>query len=84
MKVDPKDVPEIKFGKSALELLDSRYAEPPSVASEYGIQTCIGLMGAGCHGLRNWTYRRPVLAGKILLTKLIIFSVIFTQNETFQ
>lgn len=67
MKVDPKDIPEIKFGKTALELLDSRNAEPPSVSSAYGIQFCLGLMGAGIHGLRNWTYRRPVLAGKVFI-----------------
>lgn len=64
MKVDPKDIPEIKFGKTALELLDSRNNEPPSVASEYGVQIGMGLIGAGVQGIRNWTYRRPALAGK--------------------
>ncbi|XP_055297017.1 NADH dehydrogenase [ubiquinone] 1 subunit C2 [Sitodiplosis mosellana] len=66
MKPDPKDIPEIKFGKTALELLDSRNAEPPSVLSAYGIQFWFGLMGAGVHGVRNWTYRRPKLAGAYL------------------
>ena len=65
MKPDPKDIPEIKFGKTALELLDSRYAEPQSFAQKYGIQICFGLMGMGVHGIRNWVYRRPKFAGKV-------------------
>lgn len=75
MKPDPKDIPPIKFGKTALELLDSRYAEPPSVSSEYGIQFCFGLLGAGTHGLKNWVYRRPILAGNSI--KFINFKTIF-------
>lgn len=61
----PDPVPEIKFGKTALELLDSRFAEPKSFAQNYGIQLCFGLMGAGVHGVKNWVYRRPKFAGNV-------------------
>lgn len=65
MKIDAKYVPEPKFGKTALELLDARFSEPPSVSSKYGVQFAFGLMGGLAHILRNWTYRRPLTAGKI-------------------
>ncbi|XP_031629408.1 NADH dehydrogenase [ubiquinone] 1 subunit C2 [Contarinia nasturtii] len=66
MKVDPKDVPEPKFGKTALELLDSRSAEPPSLASKYGVQASLGFLGGLVHVVKNWTYKRPLIAGAYL------------------
>lgn len=65
MKIDQKDVPVPKFGKTALELLDSRNAEPPSVSSKYGTQFAMGFCGSLVQVVTNWTYRRPLIAGKI-------------------
>lgn len=65
MKIDAKYVPEPKFGKTALELLDARFAEPPSVSSKYGIQFSCGLLGGLVQVLKNWSYRRPLIAGKL-------------------
>lgn len=65
MKIDQRDVPMPKFGKTALELLDARNAEPPSVASAYGVQFSCGIIGAFAHVMTNWTYRRPMRAGNV-------------------
>lgn len=65
LSYDPKDIPPPKFGKTALELLTDPVADPPSLASAYGIQFAGGLIGAGVQLIRNWTYRRPLIAGKI-------------------
>lgn len=60
---NPKDVAPPKFGKTALELLDEKTVDPPSLGSEYGFQLGCGLMGAGAHVTKNWIYRRPFIAG---------------------
>lgn len=65
LSYDPKDIPPPKFGKTALELLTDPVADPPSLASAYGIQFAGGLIGASVQLIRNWTYRRPLIAGKI-------------------
>lgn len=62
--VNPKDLPEPKFGKTALELLDSRNAAPKSLSEKYGVQVGFGMVGASVQMMKNWAYVRPLLAGK--------------------
>lgn len=64
LRYDPKDVPPPKFGKTALELLDQKTVDPPSLGSAYGFQLGCGLMAAGAHFTKNWIYRRPWIAGE--------------------
>lgn len=61
-----------KFGKTPLELLSEKTVDPPSLASAWGFQTGMGLLGAGCHLCKNWIYRRPFISGNLLIT---IFSL---------
>lgn len=57
-------VPEPKFGKTALELLDSRNAAPRSLSEKYGVQTGCAIVGGFGHVTTNWIYRRPLIAGQ--------------------
>lgn len=62
---NPKDVPMPKFGKTALELLDSKDDEPKSLFNKYGLYIYGGLIGASFHIGTNWVYKRPMIAGKL-------------------
>lgn len=57
------DPPMPKFGKTALELLDAKYAEPHSLASKYGTRFTLGIFGAAMFLGDNWAKQRPVKAG---------------------
>lgn len=65
LSYDPKDIPPPKFGKTAYELLTDPVSDPPSLASAYGFQFAAGLVGSLAHLVKNWTYRRPLIAGMI-------------------
>lgn len=67
MPHDMKDVPMPRFGKTALDLLDSRDDEPKSLTNKYGIRFIGGMLGAGAHGATNWAYRRPRWAGNYIV-----------------
>lgn len=67
LEYNQKDVPMPRFGKTALELLDSRDAEPKSMLNVYGLKIAGGLIGSCVHGTTNWVYKRPIVAGKLYI-----------------
>lgn len=77
MEYNQKDVPMPRFGKTALELLDSRDDEPKSIYNKYGIRIYGGLVGSAMHAGTNWVYKRPMIAGRLLSIIIILFSTSF-------
>lgn len=77
LEYNQKDVPMPRFGKTALELLDSRDDEPKSIFNKYGIKIYGGLVGSSFHAGTNWVYNRPMIAGKLLSIIIISFSTSF-------
>lgn len=62
--VNERDLPVPKFGKTALELLDSRNSPPKSLSELYGVQTGAGLVAGLIPLLKNYVYKRPLIAGE--------------------
>lgn len=52
-----------QFGKTALERLDQRFAEPHSLSSKYGTRFFMGLIGTSGALAANWATKRPFKAG---------------------
>lgn len=59
-----EDPPMPRFGRTALELLDAKNAEPHSLSSYYGLNVVFGLFGASTILLTNWAQRKPRYAGR--------------------
>lgn len=57
------DPPMPRYGKTAVELLDSKYAEPHSLSSKYGTRFALGIFGIGMIIGDNWAKQRPMKAG---------------------
>lgn len=53
-----------RFGKTALELLDSKDDEPKSISNKCGLKIYGGLVGSSFHAGKNWAFKRPMIAGK--------------------
>lgn len=77
MAFDPKDVPMPRFGKTALELLDSRDDAPQSLFNKYSIRIYGALVGSSFHAGTNWVYKRPMIAGKLPSKINILISTFF-------
>lgn len=73
------ETPMPKFGRTALEVLDGRNAEPHSLSSYYSLRLVFAISGASFILISNWAQKRPRLAGDLSVS-IGIFSV-FTINR---